>query len=42
MIHELLAPHGIIFVSINDIELFRLGMLPSFSAPRETEPTRNT
>jgi adenine-specific DNA-methyltransferase len=27
MIHELLAPHGIIFVSINDIELFRLGML---------------
>jgi adenine-specific DNA-methyltransferase len=27
MIHEMLAPHGIIFVSINDIELFRLGML---------------
>ena len=27
MIHELLAPNGIIFVSINDIELFRLGML---------------
>jgi adenine-specific DNA-methyltransferase len=27
MIHELLAPHGVVFVSINDIELFRLGML---------------
>ncbi|MGH2966210.1 MAG: site-specific DNA-methyltransferase [Solirubrobacterales bacterium] len=27
MIHELLAPHGILFVSVNDIELFRLGML---------------
>jgi adenine-specific DNA-methyltransferase len=27
MIHEMLAPHGILFVSINDIELFRLGML---------------
>jgi adenine-specific DNA-methyltransferase len=27
MIHEMLAPQGILFVSINDIELFRLGML---------------
>ncbi len=27
MIHELMAPHAVIFVSINDIELFRLGML---------------
>jgi adenine-specific DNA-methyltransferase len=27
MIHELMAPHAIIFVSINDVELFRLGML---------------
>jgi adenine-specific DNA-methyltransferase len=27
MIHELMADHGVIFVSINDIEMFRLGML---------------
>lgn len=27
LVHDLLAPDGICFVSINDIELFRLGML---------------
>lgn len=27
LIHELLAPHGVCFVSINDVELFHLGML---------------
>jgi adenine-specific DNA-methyltransferase len=27
MIHRMLAPHGVLFVSIHDIELFRLGML---------------
>ena len=27
LIWQLLAPHGVCFVSINDIELFRLGML---------------
>lgn len=27
LVHELLADHGVCFVSINDIELFRLGML---------------
>lgn len=27
LVHDLLADHGVCFVSINDIELFRLGML---------------
>jgi adenine-specific DNA-methyltransferase len=27
MIHELMAPHAVIFASISDVELFRLGML---------------
>jgi adenine-specific DNA-methyltransferase len=27
LIYELLADHGILFASISDVELFRLGML---------------